>query len=211
MEDTISGRKIIGIIDYGAGNITSVMNALDYLSVDYQLIHSESDMQKYSKVILPGVGSFKHAMTKLAENKLDNAIRNFTETSSNKFLGICLGMQLLYDFSEEEGGCQGLGIIKGTVNRLVESDGFKIPNIGWREIIIKSPSRLYKDITSELIFYFVHSYACQTVDEKIITGTSDHNGLFSCSIEYENIFAVQFHPEKSQRVGLSFLENFVKI
>ena len=168
-------------------------------------------MKKYSKVILPGVGSFKRSMNLLEKRNLDVAIKDFISVPSNKFLGICLGMQLLYDFGEEDGGCRGLGIIKGTVNRLVKSDDFKVPNVGWREISIKSPSGLYKDITSKLICYFVHSYACQTKDEKIITGTLDHNGLFSCSLEYENIYAVQFHPEKSQKIGLNILSNFIKL
>lgn len=211
MEDIISNRGIIGIIDYGAGNITSVTNALNYLKVDNKLIHSPNDMKKYSKVILPGVGSFKKSMINLEKRNLDVAIKEFISITSNKFLGICLGMQLLYDFSEEDNGCAGLGIIKGKVKKLVKSDGFKVPNVGWREINKKSPSVLYKDITANLIFYFVHSYACQTIDEKIITGTSDHNGLFSCSIENDNIFGVQFHPEKSQNVGLGILENFVRI
>ena len=168
-------------------------------------------MKKYSKVILPGVGSFKRSMHLLEKRNLDVAIQDFISVPSNKFLGICLGMQLLYDFSEEDGGSRGLGIIKGTVTRLVKSDDFKVPNVGWCEISEKSSSSLYKDITSKLIFYFVHSYACQTVDAKSITGTLDHNGLFSCSIEYENVYAVQFHPEKSQKIGLEILSNFTKL
>ena len=168
-------------------------------------------MKKYSKVILPGVGSFKRSMNLLKKRNLDVAIKDFISVPSNRFLGICLGMQLLYDFTEEDDGCRGLGIIKGTVNRLVESDDIKVPNVGWRQINIKSPSGLYKDITSKLIFYFVHSYACQTIDENIVTGTLDHNSLFSCSIEYENIYGVQFHPEKSQKTGLNILSNFIKL
>ena len=203
--------KKIGIIDYGAGNITSVTNALNYLEVDNGLIQSPKDLKKYSKVILPGVGSFKRSMELLKKRDLDLAIKDFTSVPANKFLGICLGMQLLYDYSEEDNGYKGLGIIKGTVKRLSGSDIFKVPNVGWRKIITKSPNVLYKDIDSELIFYFVHSYACQTTDEKIVTGTLDHNGLFSCSIEYEQIYAVQFHPEKSQKIGLKILSNFIQL
>lgn len=210
MENILS-NKTVGIIDYGAGNITSVINALDYLKVGNELIQFPSDLKKYSKVILPGVGSFKKSMKLLEKRSLDVAIKDFISVPSNKFLGICLGMQLLYDFSEEDGGCGGLGIIKGTVNRLVESGVFKVPNVGWREISIKSSNGLYKDINSKLIFYFVHSYACQTIDENIVTGTLNHNNLFSCSIEYENIYGVQFHPEKSQKIGLNILSNFIKL
>ena len=202
---------MIGIIDYGAGNITSVANALNHLNVDNELIQSPNDMDKYSKVILPGVGSFKRSMKLLEERNLDGAIRDFITVPSNRLLGICLGMQLLYDFSEEDGGCRGLGIIRGTVNRLVESGSFKVPNVGWRELSIKSSRGLYYEFTSKVIVYFVHSYACQTVDEKIVTATLEYNGSFSCSVEFENIYAVQFHPEKSQEIGLKILTNFVKI
>lgn len=211
MEQIISNKNTIGIIDYGAGNITSVINALNYLKVDNALITSSNDLKKFSKVILPGVGSFKRSMKLLKKRNLDTGIKSFIMNPANKILGICLGMQLLYEFSEEDGGCEGLGIIKGTVTKLLESDDFKIPNVGWCEISIKSPSVLYKDVTSRLILYFVHSYACHTAEESSISGTLDYNGLFSCSLEHENIFAVQFHPEKSQSVGLQILSNFIKL
>jgi imidazole glycerol-phosphate synthase subunit HisH len=211
LEQIISNKSTIGIIDYGAGNITSVANALNYLKVDNALISSADDIKKFSKVILPGVGSFERAMKLLKASNLDIGIKSFIENPNNRILGICLGMQLFYEFSEEDGGCEGLGIIKGTVNKLPVSDDFKIPNVGWREISLKSPSALYKDITSKLILYFVHSYACHTIEESSISGTLDYNGLFSCSLEQENIFAVQFHPEKSHSLGLQILSNFIKL
>ena len=208
MEVVISDKQKIGIIDYGAGNITSVSNALNYLKIDNNLVRSPDEMRYYSKVILPGVGSFKNTMDLLRNKGLDAAIKEFVSSSSNKFLGICLGMQLLYDFSQEDGGCEGLGLIEGSVERLVESDGFKVPNIGWRKVNLESTSGLYESASSDPTYYFVHSFACHTKNAGLITATLDYNGRFSCSIESDNIFAVQFHPEKSQKEGLKVLAGF---
>ena len=207
-EGGIIQSHLVGIIDYGAGNIGSITNALNYLQIDNKLIRSPEDLEAYSKVILPGVGSFKSAMKLLQDRKLDNAIKEFVSVPSNKLLGICLGMQLLYDSSEEDGGYPGLGLIKGGVTRLSDTNGLKVPNVGWRAVRRNQEGGLYQNIDSDLVFYFVHSYACRTEERSIITGTADHNGDFSCSIEQKNIFAVQFHPEKSQKCGLKLLSNF---
>lgn len=201
----------IGIIDYGSGNLQSIVNALNYLKIPNKIVNKAKDLHLFNKVILPGVGSFEHGMKNLTQTSFSNSILELVKTKNFLILGICLGMQLLYEFSEEDDGCKGLGIISGNVKRIKNKKNIKVPNIGWRKIVNSKESMLLKDIEIEPIFYFVHSYACETPNKKIVTGVLNYGENFDAVIEANNIFGTQFHPEKSQAAGLKILENFSKI
>ncbi|MAJ23533.1 MAG: imidazole glycerol phosphate synthase subunit HisH, partial [Candidatus Pelagibacter sp.] len=176
-----------------------------------KIVNKAKDLHLFNKVILPGVGSFEHGMKNLTQTSFSNSILELVKTKNFLILGICLGMQLLYEFSEEDDGCKGLGIISGNVKRIKNKKNIKVPNIGWRKIVNSKESMLLKDIEIEPIFYFVHSYACETPNKKIVTGVLNYGENFDAVIEANNIFGTQFHPEKSQAAGLKILENFSKI
>jgi len=201
-------KQIIGIIDYDLGNIQSIINALDYLEIPNQIIKFPRDLYSFKKIILPGVGSFKTGMENLKKKSFSDEIIEIVKNNRASILGICLGMQLLYDYSEENGGCEGLGIVKGSVNKIKITENIKLPNIGWRKIIIPNDSSLLFGIDDAPIFYFVHSYGCNTENRKIVKGFLEYGNVFDVLIETRNIFGTQFHPEKSQKVGLQILQNF---
>ena len=201
----------VGIIDYGMGNLFSIANSLEYLQIPYQFICDSKQLHDFKKVILPGVGSYKHAMDMLAKKSFDLEIKKIVESNNIMLLGICLGMQLLYDQSEEDSGCVGMGVINGSVKCIDHSTGVRVPNIGWREIAVSNNSTLLKDLPDNPIFYFVHKYACCSSNSEVVKGRLDYGSLFDVVIENGNIFGTQFHPEKSQRVGLKVLENFVRL
>ena len=163
-----------------------------------------------SHVILPGVGAFGDAMEKLHKYNLVDVIKEAVERKI-PFLGICLGLQLLFEKSDESPGVEGLGILKGEIKRIPEKDDLKIPHIGWNSLSYPNKGRLYNDILEESYVYFVHSYYLEAKDKEIVVATTEYGTNIHASVEQENVFACQFHPEKSSSVGLKILENFLKI
>ena len=202
---------MIGIIDYGLSNISSIANAVLKLNHKYEVVDDQKKLNKFSKIILPGVGSFPKAIKNLKEKKLFDSLKNFIIHEKKPFLGICLGMQLLFQHSSEDGGSEGLGVLNGQVKQLTPNKNFKVPNIGWREIEIIKKSILLNDIQDKPIFYFVHKYACFSLEKENTIAELNYVNKFDCIVEKENIFATQFHPEKSQKTGLKLLSNFLKI
>lgn len=201
---------MIAIIDYDAGNLNSVQKALNSLGEENCVTRDRDEILSADKVILPGVGSFGDAMEKLRKYKLINTINDICDKDI-PFLGICLGLQLLFKDSDESKGVCGLGILDGSILRIPDRIGFKIPHIGWNSIDIKPNGRLFKEIENNSYVYFVHSYYLKSNDEDIVKATTDYSTNIHASIEKGNIFACQFHPEKSGDVGLRILENFAKL
>lgn len=195
---------MIGIIDYGAGNILSVKKALEYLGIDCKIIKSESDFKGTGKIILPGVGAFQAAVEKLKRSGTYEIINNWLR-SNRPFLGICLGMQLLFEESEEAKGVKGFEIFNGKVVRFRTQ---KVPQIGWNQVTIKRESKIMRDIKDGSFFYFLHGYFAKPQDKTIAVGDTDYHTVYSSAIEKGNICAVQFHPEKSGKVGLQLLKNW---
>lgn len=199
---------MIAIIDYDAGNILSVQKALDFLGLENTLTRDVNEIMNADKVILPGVGSFGDAMAHLQEYKLVEVIKDFVATGK-PFLGICLGLQLLFDESEESPGVKGLSLIEGKIKRIPDGDGIKVPNIGWNSLSFPSSGRLFEGIEDDSFVYFVHSYYLECANEEYVKATIDYgNTHIHASVEKDNIFACQFHPEKSSDVGLKILSNF---
>lgn len=203
---------MIGIINYGMGNLRSVQNALNHLSIPNEIFDDASGITKYSKLILPGVGAFGPAMKNLEQLGFVNAISDRIENKV-PLLGICLGMQLLLEDSEEHGVHKGLGIIKGQVknisNKVTEHP---VPHMGWNKLTVKKESKLFNGIPAdELIFYFVHNFYCELKDKNESAAAVNYGFSFDTAIETGNVFACQFHPEKSQKSGLQILKNFYLI
>ena len=201
---------MIAIIDYDAGNIKSVEKALQFLGEDVCVTGDAETILNADKVILPGVGSFGDAMEKLHRYGLVSVIKEVVKREI-PFLGICLGLQLCFESSEETPGVEGLGILKGKVKRIPESDGIKVPHIGWNSLKFPNPSRLFSGIDEDSYVYFVHSYYLEAADESIVAASTEYGTYIHAAVEKENIFACQFHPEKSSDVGLSILRNFDQI
>lgn len=198
------------IIDYDAGNIKSVEKALLYLGEEAVITRDREVIRKADRVILPGVGAFGSAMEKLKGYGLEEVIREVI-AKETPFLGICLGLQLLFEYSEESEGVKGLGILPGQILRLPEKEGLKIPHIGWNSLKFPNKGRLFEKIAEESYVYFVHSYYLKAREEGIVTATSEYGALIHASVEKGNVFACQFHPEKSSQVGLTILKNFITI
>lgn len=201
---------MIAIIDYDAGNIKSVEKALLFLGEEVVVTRDKAIILNADKAILPGVGSFGDAMNKLSEYDLVDTIKAFINTG-RPFLGICLGLQLLFEESEESPGVPGLGIFKGKIIKFTENKGYKIPQIGWNSLEINPESGLFKGIPNESYVYFVHSYYLQAEDESIVAARTEYADTFHSAVEKNNVFACQFHPEKSSDVGLKILSNFAKM
>ncbi len=201
---------MIAIIDYDAGNIKSVEKALDYLHADYILTKDPDELMKADHVILPGVGAFGDAMAKLHASGLVSVIRRIIDNGT-PFMGVCLGLQLLFDESEEAPGVQGLGILKGRVLKIPQAEGLKIPQIGWNSLQFPNRGRLFEGIAENSFVYFVHSYYLQADDPSIVTATCEYGVTVHASVESGNIYACQFHPEKSSETGLRILKNFIAV
>ena len=199
---------MIAIIDYDAGNIKSVEKALHYLGEETVVSRDPQVLLSADKVILPGVGSFGDAMNNLNKFGLVPVIRELTEKGT-PFLGICLGLQLLFESSEETPGVAGLGILKGKIVRIPEGQGLKIPHMGWNSLNVRDGASLFKGLEKEPYVYFVHSYYLQAKDPKIVAATAEYGVTIHASVEKENVFACQFHPEKSSKTGLAILKNFL--
>lgn len=201
---------MIAIIDYDAGNIRSVEKAFNFLGHETVVTRDRDILLSADKVILPGVGSFGDAMDKLNNYKLVPVIEEICQKKT-PFMGICLGLQLLFKSSEESKGVSGLGILDGEIVRFSDEFGLKIPHIGWNSLEISKDGRLFKDISNQSYVYFVHSYYLKAKDEAIVKATSSYGNLIHASVEKDNIFACQFHPEKSGEVGLKLLSNFANL
>ncbi|WP_321024008.1 imidazole glycerol phosphate synthase subunit HisH [Eisenbergiella porci] len=201
---------MIALIDYDAGNIRSVEKALAALGEETEVTRDAERILAADRVILPGVGSFGDAMGKLHSFQLVDVIKE-TIRRKTPFLGICLGLQLLFERSEESPGVEGLGILKGEILHIPEKDGLKIPHIGWNSLTFPNPGRLFEGIEENPYVYFVHSYYLKAADPSIVTAETEYGTLIHASVEKDNVFACQFHPEKSSSVGLSILKNFISL
>lgn len=201
---------MVAVIDYDAGNIKSVEKAMSALGEDVVVTRKREEILSASHVILPGVGAFGDAMGKIRQYHLEEIIREVTDRGT-PFLGICLGLQLLFESSEECEGVKGLGILSGRIVRLPEDQGFKIPHIGWNSLDYPNKGRLFEGIPRESYVYFVHSYYLQAENPEIVTATTEYAAHIHASVEKDNVFACQFHPEKSSDVGMKILKNFLEV
>jgi glutamine amidotransferase len=201
---------MIAIIDYDAGNLKSVEKALLSLGQECVVTRDFKEIEQADKVILPGVGSFGQAMEQLKKFELDKVLKEIPD-SGKPFLGICLGLQLLFERSEESEGVEGLGILKGEILRIPDKEGLKIPHIGWNSLDLQGNGRLFAGLEEHPYVYFVHSYYLKAAEESIVKATTDYSVRIHASVEQGNIFACQFHPEKSGSVGLQILKNFAEI
>lgn len=197
---------MIGIIDYGAGNLLSVKKALEFLGTECRIINSIDGFNSIKKMILPGVGAFQSAVEKLRTLGIYDQINNWLR-ANKPFLGICLGMQILFEESEESQGIKGFGLFKGKVIRFKE---YKVPQIGWNQVRISRKSKIMEGIKDGSFFYFLHGYFVQPQDDEIVIGNSEYGIVYPSVIGKDNICAVQFHPEKSGSVGLKILRNWIK-
>ena len=201
---------MIAIIDYDAGNIKSVEKALKTLGQDVVITRHAETILNADRVILPGVGAFGDAMGKLHDYNLVEVIHQVVEKKI-PFLGICLGLQLMFESSEETPGVEGLGLLKGKIVKIPENGDLKIPHMGWNSLHFQNEGRLFANLPQDSYVYFVHSYYLQAEDESIVKATTDYSTCIHASVEKENVFACQFHPEKSSDVGLTILKNFCEI
>lgn len=201
---------MIAIIDYDAGNLKSVEKALLRLGEEAVVSRERETILEADKVILPGVGSFGDAMGKLREFGLDKVIYEVVEKGT-PFLGICLGLQLLFERSDEAPGVEGLGILKGEILRIPAYEGLKIPHMGWNSLELKNSGRLFEGLPQNPYVYFVHSYYLKAEEEDIVKASTWYSTEIHASVEKDNVFACQFHPEKSSDTGLQILKNFAEI
>lgn len=201
---------MIAIIDYDAGNIKSVEKALLYLGEAAKITRDREEILKADKVILPGVGNFGDAMANLHKYNLVSVIQEVVEKKT-PFLGICVGLQLLFERSDESDGVPGLGILPGEILRIPEKEGLKIPQIGWNNIKIDTTCPLFKDLPENPYVYFVHSYYLKAKEESMVKATTEYGTLIHAAVQKDNVYACQFHPEKSSEVGLKILKNFVEL
>ena len=201
---------MIEIIDYDAGNIKSVEKAMIHLGQDVCITRDKERILTADKVILPGVGAFGDAMGKIHQYGLEPVIHEVVERGK-PFLGICLGLQLLFERSDETPGVEGLGILKGEILRIPDHPGLKIPHMGWNSLDFQNDGRLFKNLPEHPYVYFVHSYYLKAAEEDIVTATTEYSTHIHASVEKGNVFACQFHPEKSSDIGLQILKNFVEL
>ena len=201
---------MIGIIDYDAGNIRSVEKALHYIGEETIVSRDAETLLKADRVILPGVGSFGQAMENLYRYGLVPVLREIADRGT-PFLGICLGLQLLFESSEESPGVEGLGLLKGKIVKIPPKEGLKIPHMGWNSLHLQNGGRLFRNVPEGSYVYFVHSYYLQAEEPQIVKATTDYSACIHASVEKGNVFACQFHPEKSSRWGLEILKNFASI
>ena len=206
----------VTIVDYNSGNISSVINSFSEVANEKVKIEITSDLNKIKssdKVVLPGQGSFKSCVDALNNiNGLVDILNEFAINSKKPLLGICVGLQMFADIGFEEIETKGLGWISGKVSKINNQDGkFKLPHIGWNQINIVKESKIFKDIENNSHMYFVHSYEFIPEDKDVISATTDYSSNIVCSVEKENIFGTQFHPEKSDKTGLQIISNFINL
>lgn len=201
---------MVAIIDYDAGNIKSVEKAIQFLGEVPVVTRDRAEILAADKVILPGVGSFGDAMAKIRHYELEEVIREVVARKT-PFLGICLGLQLLFEKSEESKGVKGLGILKGEILKIPDAEGLKIPHIGWNSLKLRNDGKLFKGLKEDTYVYFVHSYYLKAEEPEIVTAVTEYSTLIHASVEKDNVFACQFHPEKSSDAGLTILKNFINL
>lgn len=201
---------MIALIDYDAGNIRSVEKALRKLGKEVCVTRDREMLLEAEKVVLPGVGAFGDAMGHLQEYGLVDVIHEIVEKKT-PFLGICLGLQLLFEKSDEAPGVKGLGILKGEILRLPEGEGLKIPHMGWNSLKLQNDGKLFRGLNAEPYVYFVHSYYLKAEEEQIVKATALYGTCIHASVEQDHVFACQFHPEKSSGTGLRILKNFAEL
>ena len=201
---------MVAIIDYDAGNIKSVEKAVALLGHEAMLTRDREEIFAADHVILPGVGAFGDAMEKLHSYGLVSVIREAVDKKI-PFLGICLGLQLMFDSSEEAPGVEGLGLLPGRIIRIPEGEGLKIPHIGWNSLSFPNQGRLFQGIEEGAYVYFVHSFYLKADDPQIVKAATEYGTTIHASVELDNVFACQFHPEKSSETGLKILQNFLRI
>ena len=201
---------MVAIIDYDAGNVKSVEKAVAALGKHAIVTGNPDEILSAEHVILPGVGAFGDAMKKLNQYGLADVIRKVIEKKT-PFLGICLGLQLLFESSEESPGVDGLGILPGKIVRIPDKDDLKIPHIGWNSLSYPNQGRLFRGVPEQSYVYFVHSYYLQADEPEIVKAVTEYGVSIHASVEKENIFACQFHPEKSSEVGMTILKNFLDV
>lgn len=197
---------MIAILDYDAGNLKSVEKALIFLGEECVITRDRREVRQADKLILPGVGSFGTAMEQLKKYEIDKMLKEAAE--EKPVLGICLGLQLLFDGSEESGGVEGLHLLKGSILKIPDKEGLKIPHIGWNSLLLSNGGKLFEGMEEEPYVYFVHSYYLKAEDESIVKASAEYGVHIHASVEQGNLFACQFHPEKSSSTGLSILSNF---
>ncbi len=198
---------MIAIIDYGAGNLQSVKKAFDYLGVETAVTADPRVLSSAAAAVLPGVGAFGDAMAALRSLQLEEPIRHFIE-QDKPFLGICLGLQLLFEGSEESPGVPGLGVLKGTIHRIPDGPGLKIPHIGWNSLRLLQKDGLFAGLEEEPYVYFVHSYFLRAEDRSVVSAKTEYGVAIDAAVRRGSLNAVQFHPEKSGKTGLAMLKNF---
>lgn len=201
---------MIAIIDYGAGNLQSVKKALDYIGADSKITSNKAEIESASHVILPGVGSFGDAMDSIRKNDLEDTIKKAAD-GTKPFLGICLGLQLLFNSSDESPNVKGLGIFDGEIVTIPKDNGLKVPHIGWNSVELKQNDGIFKSIENNSYFYFVHSYYLKNAQKDIVAGVTDYGVPIQCAVQKGLVCATQFHPEKSSNVGLNLLRNFANM
>ncbi len=201
---------MIKIVDYGMGNLRSVQKAFEKIGADAQVVSSPAELAGAEKLVLPGVGAFRDAIAELKRTGLDRPVREHI-AADKPFLGICLGLQLLFDVSYEDGQWEGLGVLRGKVVRFADQTDLKIPHMGWNSLEFARPARIFEGVPEGSSVYFVHSYYVVPEDESVIAARTEHGTRFVSAVARRNLFATQFHPEKSQSVGLRLLTNFAAL
>ncbi len=198
---------MITVVDYGMGNLRSVSKALEKVGFDVKVSSKKDDIKNAKGIVVPGVGAFGDAIHNLERFELKEEIINSVK-EGKPYLGICLGLQILFEYGYEFGEHEGLGILKGKVVRFENKEGYKIPHMGWNQVHIKKSSKMFNKIKEGEYFYFVHSFYALPSENSVISSMTDYSVDFCSAVEVNNIWAVQFHPEKSQKAGLKLLQNF---
>lgn len=201
---------MIAIIDYGAGNLQSVKKALDFIGAESVITDDKEVIANSSHVILPGVGSFGDAMDSIRKNGLEETIKKAAD-GTKPFLGICLGLQLLFNSSDESPNVKGLGIFNGDIVTIPKDMGLKVPHIGWNSVELKQNDGIFKDVKDNSYFYFVHSFYLKNADNDVVAGVTEYGVPIQCAVQKGLVCATQFHPEKSSDVGLQLLRNFANM
>jgi imidazole glycerol-phosphate synthase subunit HisH len=201
---------MIKIVDYGMGNLRSVQKAFERLGVEAAICTRPAELRDAQKLVLPGVGAFRDAIHELRRTELDKPVKDHI-ASGRPFLGICLGLQLLFDVSYEDGQWEGLGVLSGKVVRFQDGPELKIPHMGWNSVDVMKPTPAFEGIPNNSFFYFVHSYYVVPTDESVIAARTEHGTTFVSVVARDNLVATQFHPEKSQKMGLQLLGNFAAL
>lgn len=201
---------MIAIIDYGAGNLHSVKNALDFIGASSIITDDIKVIKAADGIILPGVGSFGDAIDSMQKNGLTDTVKS-QAAGGKPFLGICLGLQLLFESSDESPGVEGLGILKGTINKIPKNSGLKVPHMGWNSIDIKQPNGIFENIEQDAYVYFVHSYYLKVANIGDVAATTNYGVEIDAAVQVDKLIATQFHPEKSGETGLKILRNFCKM